>query len=289
MYCLKWYNREEFALVKILVAEDDNKKVNNFQWNVEKEKFLRKWILGKVKSYNLADEMKKFDVVYSKTMALVVVKPLVKGENSYEIDWEAENLSFAISNIAKEIMSDFKYLNVIVDSKGQVVILCDVNPIKRWHHVVNNLEDNINEKLKVNVVICASFLREDPVQINIVYNSLCNRIIDKSKKSDMLIEVQKYINRNYFNENLSIAEVANVMKVSQAYLIRVFKRDLKMNFADYLTNVRIKNAIILMRDNELKLNDISKMVGYNTQHYFSNVFRKHVGISPQDYRIGMSS
>ena len=276
-------------MVKILVAEDDNKKVNNFQWNVEKEKFLRKWILGKVKSYNLADEMKKFDVVYSKTMALVVVKPLVKGENSYEIDWEAENLSFAISNIAKEIMSDFKYLNVIVDSKGQVVILCDVNPIKRWHHVVNNWEDNINEKLKVNVVICASFLREDPVQINIVYNSLCNRIIDKSKKSDMLIEVQKYINRNYFNENLSIAEVANVMKVSQAYLIRVFKRDLKMNFADYLTNVRIKNAIILMRDNELKLNDISKMVGYNTQHYFSNVFRKHVGISPQDYRIGMSS
>lgn len=276
-------------MVKILVAEDDNKKVNNFQWNVEKEKFLRKWILGKVKSYNLADEMKKFDVVYSKTMALVVVKPLVKGENNYEIDWEAENLSFAISNIAKEIMSDFKYLNVIVDSKGQVVILCDVNPIKRWHNAVNNLEDNINEKLKVNVVICASFLREDPVQINIVYNSLCNRIIDKSKKSDMLIEVQKYINRNYFNENLSIAEVANVMKVSQAYLIRVFKRDLKMNFADYLTNVRIKNAIILMRDNELKLNDISKMVGYNTQHYFSNVFRKHVGISPQDYRIGMSS
>ena len=276
-------------MVKILVAEDDNKKVNNFQWNVEKEKFLRKWILGKVKSYNLADEMKKFDVVYSKTMALVVVKPLVKGENSYEIDWEAENLSFAISNIAKEIMSDFKYLNVIVDSKGQVVILCDINPIKRCHHAVNNLEDNINEKLKVNVVICASFLREDPVQINIVYNSLCNRIIDKSKKSDMLIEVQKYINRNYFNENLSIAEVANVMKVSQAYLIRVFKRDLKMNFADYLTNVRIKNAIILMRDNELKLNDISKMVGYNTQHYFSNVFRKHVGISPQDYRIGMGS
>lgn len=276
-------------MVKILVAEDDNKKVNNFQWNVEKEKFLRKWILGKVKSYNLADEMKKFDVVYSKTMALVVVKPLVKGENSYEIDWEAENLSFAISNIAKEIMSDFKYLNVIVDFKGQVVILCDVNPIKRWHNAVNNLEDNINEKLKVNVVICASFLREDPVQINIVYNSLCNRIIDKSKKSDMLIEVQKYINRNYFNENLSIAEVANVMKVSQAYLIRVFKRDLKMNFADYLTNVRIKNAIILMRDNELKLNDISKMVGYNTQHYFSNVFRKHVGISPQDYRIGMGS
>ena len=276
-------------MVKILVDEDDNKKVNNFQWNVEKEKFLRKWILGKVKSYNLADEMKKFDVVYSKTMALVVVKPLVKGENSYEIDWEAENLSFAISNIAKEIMSDFKYLNVIVDSKGQVVILCDINPIKRWHNAVNNLEDNINEKLKVNVVICASFLREDPVQINIVYNSLCNRIIDKSKKSDMLIEVQKYINRNYFNENLSIAEVANVMKVSQAYLIRVFKRDLKMNFADYLTNVRIKNAIILMRDNELKLNDISKMVGYNTQHYFSNVFRKHVGISPQDYRIGMSS
>ena len=69
-------------MVKILVDEDDNKKVNNFQWNVEKEKFLRKWILGKVKSYNLADEMKKFDVYdeLTKKNRLKEIKNFYKSE-----------------------------------------------------------------------------------------------------------------------------------------------------------------------------------------------------------------
>ena len=112
--------------------------------------------------------------------------------------------------------------------------------------------------------------------------------MDKSKRPDMLIEVQKYINRHYFKEDLSIAEIANKMEVSQTYLIRLFKRNLKMTFVEYLTNVRIKNAIILMRDPTLTLSEIAELVGYNTQHYFNNVFRRHVGISPQEYRLVIS-
>ena len=221
-------------------------------------------------------------------MALIVIKPLIRNESSDKIGIETERLSFAISSVVKEIMGKFKGLNIFVDSKDQVVVLCDVNPIKEWHSVVNNIENAINAKLNINVVICASFLREDPVQVNIVYKSLCNRLIDKSKRQDMLIEVQKYINRHYFKEDLSIAEIANKMEVSQTYLIRLFKRNLKMTFVEYLTNVRIKNAIILMRDPTLTLSEIAELVGYNTQHYFNNVFRRHVGISPQEYRLGIS-
>ena len=103
----------------------------------------------------------------------------------------------------------------------------------------------------------------------------------------IVIEVQKYINRNYNKENLSISEVANSIGVSQTYLTRVFKRELRMNFIDYLTNVRIKNAIILMRDPSLKLYEIAEMIGYSTEHYFSNVFKKQVGISPEDYKLGV--
>lgn len=277
------------ALVKILVADDEVKYGRKFQYNVEKDIFLKDWMLGKVKSCDLQREIDKFGIIYTKSMALIVIKPLISKELSDKIGIQDERLSFAISSVAKEIMSKFNGVNIFVDSKDQVVILCDVNPIKEWHCVVNNLENAINNKLNVNVVICASFLREDPIQINIVYKSLCNRLMDKSKRPDMLIEVQKYINRHYFNEDLSISEIANNMEVSQTYLIRLFKRNLKMTFAEYLTNVRVKNAIILMRDPTLTLTEIAKLVGYNTQHYFCNVFKKHVGISPQDYRLGISN
>lgn len=275
-------------MVKILVADDEVKYGEKLQYSVEKDIFLKEWMLGKVQSCDLQRKINKFGIIYTKSMALIVIKPLIRNESSDKIGIETERLSFAISSVVKEIMGKFKGLNIFVDSKDQVVVLCDVNPIKEWHSVVNNIENAINAKLNINVVICASFLREDPVQVNIVYKSLCNRLMDKSKRPDMLIEVQKYINRHYFKEDLSIAEIANRMEVSQTYLIRLFKRNLKMTFVEYLTNVRIKNAIILMRDPTLTLSEIAELVGYNTQHYFNNVFRRHVGISPQEYRLGIS-
>ena len=252
-----------------------------------KENFLKDWIRGKIRSSELQKDMKHFNINYTNSMGLIMVKPLIKNRGLNENEWSSDLLSYAILNIANELMSKFKYLNVFIDSKKQVVILCDINPIKYWHGAVTELENTINKYLKINVVICASFLRDDPVQVNIVYKSLCNRLIDKSKKTPVVIEVQKYINRNYHNEDLSISEIANNLGVSQTYLARLFKRELGMNFVDYLTNVRIKNAIILMRDPSLKLYEIAELIGYSTQHYFSNIFKKHVGISPQDYKLGV--
>ncbi len=283
--------------MKVLIADDElinkrEKEVNEF--DVEKaehlkENFLKDWMMGKIRSSEIEKDMRYFNIKYTNSMGLIVVKPLIKNKKVIGEDLQTDLLSYAIYNIANDIMKKFQYLNVFIDSKKQVVILCDINPIKYWQGAVNELENAINKSLKINVVICASFLREDPVQVNIVYKSLCNRLVDKSKKTPIVIEVQKYINRNYHNEDLSISEVANGLGVSQTYLTRLFKRELKMTFADYLTNVRIKNAIILMRDPSLKLYEIAEMIGYSTEHYFSNVFKKQVGISPEDYKLGLVS
>ena len=281
--------------MKVLIADDElinkrEKEVNEF--DVEKaehlkENFLKDWMMGKIRSSEIEKDMRYFNIKYTNSMGLIVVKPLIKNKKVIGEDLQTDLLSYAIYNIANDIMKKFQYLNVFIDSKKQVVILCDINPIKYWQGAVTELENAINKCLKINVVICASFLRDDPVQVNIVYKSLCNRLVEKSKKTSIVIEVQKYINRNYNKENLSISEVANSIGVSQTYLTRVFKRELRMNFIDYLTNVRIKNAIILMRDPSLKLYEIAEMIGYSTEHYFSNVFKKQVGISPEDYKLGV--
>ena len=281
--------------MKVLIADDElrnksEKKVNEFEIEKAahlKESFLKDWMKGKIRSSEIEKDMRYFNIKYTNSMGLIVVKPLIKSGTLIEEEWQTDLLSYAIYNIANDIMKKFEYLNVFIDSKKRVVILCDINPIKYWQGAVNELENAINKSLKINVVICASFLREDPGQVNIVYKSLCNRLVDKSKKTPIVIEVQKYINRNYHNEDLSISEVANSLGVSQTYLTRLFKRELKMTFADYLTNVRIKNAIILMRDPYLELYEIAELIGYSTQHYFSNVFKKHVGISPKDYKLGV--
>ena len=159
----------------------ENKKLDK-NFDKLKESFLKDWMKGKIRSSEVEKDMRYLNIKYTNSMGLIIVKPLIKDKEIIEDEKKVDLLSYGIYNIARDIMNKFENLNVFIDSKKQVVILCDINPIKYWHGAVNELENMINKYLNINVVICASFLRNDPVQVNIVYKSLCNRLIDKSRK-----------------------------------------------------------------------------------------------------------
>ena len=53
---------------------------------------------------------------------------------------------------------------------------------------------------------------------------------------------------------------------------------------DYVTRIRIRKAIELLRDADLKIYEIAQKVGYSSQHYFSSAFKRVLGVSPLEYR-----
>lgn len=50
--------------------------------------------------------------------------------------------------------------------------------------------------------------------------------------------------------------------------------------------MRIRRAVELLADGELKMYEIAERVGYSSQHYFSSAFKKVLGVSPMEYRRG---
>jgi len=64
----------------------------------------------------------------------------------------------------------------------------------------------------------------------------------------------------------------------------VFKKEVGVNFIDYLTKERIDNAKYLIRNTNKSVKQISRDVGYNDSNYFSRVFKKHSGYSPSAYK-----
>ena len=74
------------------------------------------------------------------------------------------------------------------------------------------------------------------------------------------------------------------MHLSPQHLSRMFHKEMGITFIDYLTRVRIRKAIGLLYQDDLKMYEIAENVGYATQHYFSNVFKKNMGVSPAEYR-----
>lgn len=105
----------------------------------------------------------------------------------------------------------------------------------------------------------------------------------------MVILAKDYIDLHYYEHSISLQQVANMVQVSPTYLSKQIKNELGVSFINYLTKVRINKALMLIKDPYLKVYEIAEMVGYSTQHYFCNAFKKVIGISPRDYRSGVRS
>ena len=93
-----------------------------------------------------------------------------------------------------------------------------------------------------------------------------------------------YINENY-SSNISLADLAKHMNLSQAYVSKLFKRLTDSNFKDYLSKVRIdQSKRLLVEHPEKSVREISALVGFYTPTTYSAVFTKHTGMTPSEYR-----
>ena len=87
-----------------------------------------------------------------------------------------------------------------------------------------------------------------------------------------------------YNKEISLQEVADIIGVSAAHLSRVVKKELGKNFTEYIVDLRMEKAKSMLKMTNFKIMDISKLVGYENPDYFTRIFKRHIGISPQEYR-----
>jgi two-component system response regulator YesN len=84
--------------------------------------------------------------------------------------------------------------------------------------------------------------------------------------------------------DLSVETLAILARVTPGYLSTSFKREMGIHLVEYISNARIEKAKQLLRKPELKIKEISLMVGYQDAKYFSHIFKKKTGLQPKDYR-----
>jgi len=96
-------------------------------------------------------------------------------------------------------------------------------------------------------------------------------------------EALKYIRENY-HKNLTLENVAQQIYISPYYLSHMFREELGITFVEYLTMVRMEEAKRLLADPALSVVAIASQVGYEDASYFSKVFKRYVGMSPNRYR-----
>jgi two-component system response regulator YesN len=131
----------------------------------------------------------------------------------------------------------------------------------------------------------------DPEERKMLLLEFCHRRIEygKEKKNessdDVVGDVIRYMEKNFGNTGLSIADILGQVPVNQTYLRKMFKEETGKTLNEYLTGIRMEKAKELILDTQDKLADIAWQTGYSDVSYFSNCFKKYFGTSPKSLRM----
>ncbi|MEK3790889.1 AraC family transcriptional regulator [Paenibacillus sp. FSL R7-0204] len=105
----------------------------------------------------------------------------------------------------------------------------------------------------------------------------------ETSRPGVVTEAIHYIHEHY-SEPITAEVLAGMCSCSTSYLFRMFKNQLGFGPIDYLIHVRIRRSKQQLLQSNARIQEIAASVGYADVYYFSRLFKKHAGCSPQRFR-----
>lgn len=103
------------------------------------------------------------------------------------------------------------------------------------------------------------------------------------RNGNLIRNAKDFIIRN-IGSDISLITVSNNLYISPNYLSFLFKEEAGENFKDYILRAKMEKAMKLLKDTDYNLNRIADEIGYSDGRYFSHIFKKYSGVSPEDWR-----
>ncbi len=107
--------------------------------------------------------------------------------------------------------------------------------------------------------------------------------LSKSKYSNIIQQAISYIYKNLTNK-LTLQQIADAIYVHPNYLSTLFKREVGVNLPDYIMKTRVDESKYYIRYTNTKISDIALFYQFCNQSYFTQIFKKFVGRTPNEYR-----
>jgi len=99
----------------------------------------------------------------------------------------------------------------------------------------------------------------------------------------LIYHIGKYI-VVHVDEKLSLDDLAQNVFLNKSYISHIFKKVSGISLIDFMIDVKMDRAKILLLDGNRKIYEIAEQIGYNDVEYFRKTFKEKTGISPSEYR-----
>lgn len=246
--------------------------------------FLSAWLGGHYSESEVQESLKFLEIELPASAGLTLCRfPLEKIQLAESFANLNGLLYFASENNAKTFFRNLSPILTWKNPLSDLVILSDCEPAAVWKQAAAFMKDQLERELSIRPLLVQEKV-SDYRQIAIIYESAMTRLNSLQKSPAYLLEIREYIDQNYMDPDISLSSLADRFNFSAQHLSRIFGHESGLTFVDYLTRLRIRKAIELLRNTDLKIYEISVQIGYSNQQYFSSVFKRLLGVSPVEYR-----
>ncbi|MFT8393464.1 MAG: AraC family transcriptional regulator [Liquorilactobacillus ghanensis] len=170
-------------------------------------------------------------------------------------------------NTVKDHRDDFTVV------RNSLIRLADIyeNKCHEWP-----LVDKVEEEALILTVI------SNILSLNAVY-TFTKSNSHHSSSLQLMNQVTHFIN-NHVSEQLSLHRVAQEFNYSDSYFSRIFKQSFNMNFHDFVTSIRLNDAVSKLVNSDQSVDFIAQSSGFITYRNFYNAFCRVYQVSPNEYR-----
>ena len=208
-------------------------------------------------------------------------------------DGPMESLRLKVFKHGLQDMQAFKCLENII-GKDDVVALIDSEIAITFKDYPRNSDYILNLREKINGIIKMCTNGADLKQLKkelseALNNETDQRMLSKDERTDnqryikIIEEIKKVIDEEYATIT-NVAQITDGLGISSHHANKIFKALNTITIFDYLVKVRIEKAKELLEDPYCKIYEVAGKVGYESTAYFTTIFKRHVGVTPNNYR-----
>lgn len=106
-----------------------------------------------------------------------------------------------------------------------------------------------------------------------------NRINKSATVEKVVVFIHKHI-----DEDITRELIAGHVYLNPVYISRLFKKEMNISLSDFIMQAKMDKAKAMLRESHLKISDIAEKLSYYQLSHFTKMFKKIVGLSPQEYR-----
>jgi two-component system response regulator YesN len=256
---------------------------------VDDEEMIRFLIKQKIKSLNLGIEVvgeatdgQEGIILFQKLKPLIIISDIkMPSRNGLEMLTQIRKDSSDVIIIILSAYTEFNFAKEAI-SVGAFDYLLKPIEEEALGKTLYNASNKLKELHRSQIKLFKLEKEISKLKTDLFKQNSVGKFINPSS-SDFIDDAIKYIDEN-FHYDISLQNIAKREYVCPTYMSEQFKKRTGENFSKYITNLRIENAKLLLKKPELKITEISDLLGYHDCSYFIRVFKSVTNKTPNEFR-----